>query len=149
MWTRVALALPACLGLTVVLLAGDAPAETKKLEGQWSIVVAEKNGQKAPADVLQLVLTISGNKLSLRHPDANVQGAERDFTFTLDPTKKPHWIDLVKAEDPQKGDRGPGIYKLVGNELTICIPEGDNADRPTEFAAPEGSRLNLITFKKK
>ena len=149
MFTRNVLSFAAFLGCTLVLLAGDPPTEMKKLEGEWTFTAAEKNGKKAPEEVFKLVMTISGNTMKLDVPGAKDNLAKREFTFTLEPTKNPKWIDLIKTKDPDKGEKGAGIYKLVGDELTICLPEDEGAERPKEFSAPEGSNIHLITLKKK
>jgi uncharacterized protein (TIGR03067 family) len=131
----------------VVLSAGDSATELKKLQGQWACIAAEKSGKKAPPEILKFAATFSGDKMYFDTTDAEKKdGAnKREFSIILDPTKKPHWIDLVKISAEGKGDRSVGIYKLVGDELTICVGE-KNVGRPEEFAAPEGSNLNLITF---
>ena len=71
-------------------------------------------------------------------------------TYKLDTKKTPFTIDV---EAP--GEKGSmlGIFKIDGDTLTICIAGDDaaggkNAERPTKFESPEGSRTILVTFKR-
>ena len=62
-------------------------------------------------------------------------------TITVDPSKTPHAIDFTYMAGPQKGQMAKGIYKVAGNDLTICLGLNPKVDRPTEFAAPVDSDL--------
>lgn len=63
--------------------------------------------------------------------------------YKLDPAAKPKSIDLVEGG----GQNAPGIYELDGDTLKICLAEGQNAVRPTEFK-PDGKRVVVVTFKR-
>ena len=41
-----------------------------------------------------------------------------------------------------------GIYKLEGDRLTICIPDGDKSKRPGKFEAGKGSDHRLLVFER-
>jgi|SRR4051812_39811459 len=136
-----------CLVSAIVLVGGDVATEAKRLQGKWACVAAEKDGRKAPPEILKFVATFTDDKMTFDTTDADKKEGpdKREFKIVLDPSKKPKWIDMVKSAE---GKGAMGIYKLEGDELTICVGEKD-VERPSEFAAPEGSKLNLITFKKK
>jgi uncharacterized protein (TIGR03067 family) len=63
----------------------------------------------------------------------------------LDPTKDPPQIDVWV---PDQGDetRNRGIYKLIGDTLTICYSTGP--ERPTKFESLPKSRNWLITLRR-
>src|SRR5882724_1699408 len=145
MLIRYSVSVVVCFLSAIVLLAGDAATEMKKFQGQWALIAAEKGGKKAPPEILKFVATFADDKMTFDTTDPEKKDGpdKREFSIVLDPSKTPKSIDLIKFSGDGKGDKYAGIYKLVGDELTICTGEkGD--DRPTEFSSPEGSRINLI-----
>jgi uncharacterized protein (TIGR03067 family) len=69
-------------------------------------------------------------------------------TIKVDSSKIPHSIDFTYTAGPQKGRMAKGIYKIEGDDLTICRGLTDQAERPTEFAAPVDSNLLLVVWKR-
>jgi uncharacterized protein (TIGR03067 family) len=69
--------------------------------------------------------------------------------FTLNPEKKPKGIDIEMGVPVGTSE---GIYKLDGDELTICVASGGKngkpAPRPTEFAAKKGEHHALFVLKR-
>lgn len=148
MLTRCSVSVVVCILCVIALFAGAAASEAKKLEGQWTLIAASRNGKTDKVGLKKIVATISGNKMTVT--EEGVQ-EKREVAIMLDASKSPKWIDLIKANRPDEG-RTRGIYKLIDDEFTICFPEGRDAqvdERPSKFAAPEGSNLTLVTFKKK
>ena len=64
-----------------------------------------------------------------------------EFTFSLDPDKSPKEINLTA-----KGNKALGIYKLDGDDLTICMSVGGS--RPSEFATRPGGDTETFTLKR-
>ena len=69
------------------------------------------------------------------------------YVLTLDPTKRPKRLDLVRADDPTDFYRG--IYRLEGDSFTYCIQDRiSEADRPTDFDSGKGAWVAVFVRKK-
>ena len=62
-------------------------------------------------------------------------------TIKVDSSKTPKEIDLTFTTGENKGKTVKGIYKIAGDDLTICRGLTEKEARPTEFAAPVDSGL--------
>ena len=140
-WWLVALIL--CAGVA----HGSVPQAGQPLAGTWEAVEYKAMGQAMPAETTKNTrLVIAGNKFTI----TVVQGDAREFTFKLDPTKKPATIDLTALNGPYKDKVAKGIYRLEKDTLTLCLPAkaGDRDQRPSEFTSDKESGTLLITLKK-
>jgi uncharacterized protein (TIGR03067 family) len=70
--------------------------------------------------------------------------------YILNPSAKPKAIDLEGGG--ADGGVAEGIYKLDGDELSICVisgmRNGKAAPRPTEFKASNDRKYALFVLKK-
>jgi uncharacterized protein (TIGR03067 family) len=117
---------------------GSGADELKSLQGVWSAVTFEANGEKVPEDdAKKIKLTIKESKWVLERPDGTNQG-----TIKLDPSKSPKHFDAALEDS---GDSVPGIYELKDGTLKMCwtAPGGE---RPTSFKSEEGK--TIATYKK-
>jgi uncharacterized protein (TIGR03067 family) len=130
------------LGISsLATIAGDAkdkPSDKKAIQGTWTFT---KGNEK-----IQLALT--GNKFTLDFKGKTVSG-----TFSLDPTQKPHTIDMTVTEASDddnakfKGKVSKGIYELDGDQLKWLANEPGKEDRPKAFpAAGESPKSLYVTF---
>jgi uncharacterized protein (TIGR03067 family) len=134
-------------GLVLPTTAGekdDAVArDMKLLEGNWSLHSFATNGKEVPAETIQNIkLTIKGNRYLV---DFGKQKME--LTFKIDPSKKPKAIDLINVKDDKKTVT-LGIYEISTDTLKMCRGTESGQDRPTEFAAKEGSKLAVAVYKR-
>jgi hypothetical protein len=69
---------------------------------------------------------------------------EKRFTgFRLNPATTPRQIDLTtQFDEVQKG-----IYRFEGDQLVLCVNQAADGDRPSDFAAPAGSKNKLVTLR--
>jgi uncharacterized protein (TIGR03067 family) len=138
------------VALAVCLLAGadGAPDAVKKeksqLEGEWSMVSGEIDGQPLPAEY------VKGAKRVSRADETTVMIGGRLFLkarYTIDPAKKPKAIDYTMTGGPTKGKTQLGIYELDGDTVKFCFASPDK-ERPREFATKEGSGRTLSIWKR-
>jgi uncharacterized protein (TIGR03067 family) len=114
------------------LKGDDANAEIARLQGKWQIVLAMVDGKEPEGEekknMLKRPVVFDGNKVKFKE----------EATFTIDPGKNPKQIDLVvKNGPPEEVGTWKGIYKLQGDELTLCLVL-PNATRPTDFVINPG-----------
>ena len=138
------------LGTTflVLLASGAGRGEGKKkskLQGTWRAVSGIQNGKedKTPEEH---TLTFEGKTFIMKKGDK----VEAKGTFDVDPKKKPHTIDMTMTEGRKKfKDKiAKGIYEINEDTLRWCSSAPGIESRPTEFAAPEGSKLLFVTLKR-
>src|SRR5262245_45971869 len=132
----------------VFLLARDGGPATTELEGTWVVKDVEMNDPSP--HLLRLFHGLSPKvKKKDRAGFLNVEGDRffplgngkllREAVGKLDTGKTPKAIDLTGTRRFLPGARFLGIYKLDGDELTLCV--GDGGRRPTEFKANPGQVL--------
>jgi uncharacterized protein (TIGR03067 family) len=142
---RVIVAAIAVLALVGVGGAQEAnKKEMSQLEGEWSMVSGEANGQVMPKE------TVKSGKRAAKDGETTITiGGQVYFKakFSIDPTKKPKAIDYSMTEGPTKGKTRLGIYELDGDTVKFCFA-APGQDRPTEFTAKEGSQCTLSVWKR-
>ena len=140
------------LKMLVVLTAGllvaadDATKDAAKndqgkLQGKWTVVGAELEGQKLPEAQAKGELVFKGNTYAF----TTGAGESGKGTFKLDPTKKPKAMDAMP--DDAAGVTVEEFYEVDGDNLKICLAVPGNP-RPKEFKAPAGSGRMLFIYKR-
>src|SRR5205809_896176 len=127
------------LAAAFLLLGADKPAddikkEMAQLEGEWTMVSGERDGQPVPESFIK-----SGKRV-FKDGESTVTFGDTLFMkakVSIDPTKKPKTIDYDIIDGPTKGKKVLGIYEIDGDTVKFCFAAPDK-DRPTEFAAKEG-----------
>jgi uncharacterized protein (TIGR03067 family) len=137
------------LGLLLLLGAAepfkdDAKNDADSLQGGWTMALAFINGEELPAEQAKSAqLVIEDDRYH-----AKLGAAASTSTIKVDASKSPKEIDLTFIDGDQKGKTVKGIYKLSGDDLTICRGLTEMEARPTDFAAPVDSGLLLVTWKR-
>jgi uncharacterized protein (TIGR03067 family) len=124
----------------------DAKRDADKLQGTWQATEGMSEGKPLTREHVQrLKVVFSGEKMSISPLDGDGKKA-LEYTFRVDPGKKPKAINATRAEGGGKGKTVRGIYELDGDTLRLCLTSRFEKERPTEFAAPEKSGLVLVTL---
>lgn len=144
--------LATALGLFLLAPAGsaapkpkdDAKDDLKKLEGDWKFTTWVSNGNDLPQELLEIAKwSVKGDKYTFEMGENKEEG-----TIKLDSAKKPAKIDLDIKDGNDKGKAQPGIYKIEGDTITICLARPGNKDRPTEFSGKGEDGHILVTIKR-
>jgi uncharacterized protein (TIGR03067 family) len=141
-------AIVAVIAVLVLVGAGAAQDAAKKemsqLEGEWSMVSGEIDGQVLPEE------SQKGAKRVVKDGETTVTINGQLFMkakFTVDPTKKPKTIDYMMTDGPTKGKTQLGIYELDGDTVKFCFSV-PGKDRPTDFTTKAGSGRTLSVWKR-
>jgi uncharacterized protein (TIGR03067 family) len=139
--------------------------DLEKIQGTWKLMALESmvnagrywrrvelqklEGKKLLEEFGDLRVTFSGGRFSLSYLYKK-GGAKKDShggRFTLDQTKNPKQIDLLGET---QGEKLPCIYKLEGDELTVCFAfELFKApSRPRNFTLGDESPNWVLTFRR-
>lgn len=123
--------------------ANEAENEAESLQGVWRVVSIIESGKPVSAErVKDSKFEFISDKLVMSGFSEGEEGSE-EFDYTLDPTKEPRCIDLIRGDTTI-----PGIYRIVGGALTLCLPGRDIMTRPTEFNSEEGSDISFVTLER-
>jgi uncharacterized protein (TIGR03067 family) len=139
--------------------AGSLRDDLDRLQGDWNLTAFADEQTGEPEDLLREPVNHPWLPcFGIKHPNdlpntlhvqkhfvLFIRGAElilRQAEVRLDASKDPRAIDLTFGR-PGRDKVCPIIYKLEGDKLTLCVPDGDR--RPTEFKAKPGQVLLQYT----
>jgi uncharacterized protein (TIGR03067 family) len=139
------LVLAGSLGLSTAAPAPkDDKEDMKKFEGDWTFTAWESAGQSLPPEARDIAKwSVKGDKYSFEMGEEKEEG-----TIKLDPAKKPATIDFTITSGRDKGKDQPGIYKVDGDTITICLARPGAKERPSDFKSTEENGFILVTVKK-
>jgi uncharacterized protein (TIGR03067 family) len=112
--------------------------DLQKLQGNWTVISIEMNGNKTPED-------------KIGDPKAVFKGKQysiHDFrlTITIDPAKKPKTNNMDGKDGNGKPLSMIGIYEVEGDSLKICFAKPAEKERPSTFQTKPNSGQSLIRY---
>jgi uncharacterized protein (TIGR03067 family) len=142
-----------CIGLVLIASSfafAEKPAnekasdDHKALQGDWIPVKAELAGKPMPDAVIKTISL----KLTKNEYEVLVAGKPDKGTWTIDPDAKPKGMKITGVKGPNAGKTFPAIYELAADSLRVCY-DLSGKKRPTEFKTAAGTKLYLVTYKRK
>jgi uncharacterized protein (TIGR03067 family) len=120
-------------------------SDAELLQGTWTVVALEMDGQETPAAMLgDARIVLKGDRFQ-----SLGMGAVYEGKLVLDPKASPKTFDLKFTKGPEKGNTALGIYALDGDEWKICFTTRLGAtDRPKKFATKSGTGIALEILKR-
>ena len=113
------------------------------IEGTWKLIGGEQNGEDEPQeDLARSSLVIQGD-----HHTVNIGDAVLEGTHELDTTQSPMTIDAQDTAGPFEGMSLKGIFKVDGDELTVCFA-APGEDRPDEFTTKTGKATLMHVWRR-
>jgi uncharacterized protein (TIGR03067 family) len=122
-------------------------AAAKKFEGTWQVASAEHNGAPASAEGNKgLRLVVEGDGYENRRDGMVISKGTYKFVGQKDQV---FHLDLTSSQGPDKGKVLRLIAEWVdGDTLRVSGPAEVGGERPTQFTGGQGSKQELITFKR-
>jgi RNA polymerase sigma factor (sigma-70 family) len=120
----------------------SAKKDREALQGPWTVINAQVNGQAINADELAQIkaraIVFDGDKVN----------AHGNAEYTIDPAKTPREMNIVPREGPEaeKGKIFRAIYELKGDDLKITFV-GPDQNRPKTFE--QDGAMALVLKRKK
>jgi uncharacterized protein (TIGR03067 family) len=127
----------------------EGQAKVSELQGTWKLKEITLDGKPfAAGEITGAIFTFAGDVLVIDPAQQdNIVFPKQKLRFAIRPDRKPKAIDTENLDGPDKGKEIAGIYKVVGDVLSICIATKGN-NRPTDFTSREGSSRALYTLER-
>ena len=138
--------LPLCFAACIPGLASAASSAgaPKTLDGYWKPVTAVLSG----APMSDALLDSISLKMAAGRYEVYVGDEPDRGTYVLDPLSDPKGMIITGTEGPNHGRTFPAIYELDGDTLRICY-DLSGAKRPEKFESVAGTRLYLVTYRRR
>lgn len=112
--------------------------------GEWAGISAAVDGKVLPPDTArELRLTLTQDRYK------TVKGTQVlfDSTYRIDAAASPKKIFILGNEGDLTGKEAQGVYKVEGDQMTICyvMPGGP---APAGFESAPGSKAYLIVWER-
>jgi uncharacterized protein (TIGR03067 family) len=118
---------------------------SKQLEGTWEIVSVTRDGKEvASQGQANLRFVVKDGKWQVKKGDQTVE----EGTFKIDPSTKPHRIDVTPTTGKHSGQTLHGIYEVNGDTARDCFAMQAGQARPSSFSGDQGSHCRLTMYRR-
>jgi uncharacterized protein (TIGR03067 family) len=122
----------------------QARKDLDKFQGDWVPVSYTVDGKAATPDEFKTIkLTVRGAMSTFQRDGKVCHGR-----YTLDPSGRPHEIDILHEDGPHKGEVALGLYEVGDGKLTICLADPGVKERPGELASEAGGGHTLEVWRR-
>lgn len=133
-----------CFLLSVQPAEDTVRRELARIEGEWTMVSAERDGQPPPKNLITNARrTCKGDVTTVMVNGQLFMKA----TFTVDPTKSPRTIDYRVTDGYNQGATQYGIYELDSETLKICFAD-PGKPRPSDFVTKGKTGYTVGVWKR-
>jgi len=133
------------MGTAIMLAAPAIKDKEPGIVGEWTLVSTFVGGREMPKppEAMTYEYTADGKYFS-RMNGVETKNSRRGYK--IDAKKDPAELDF------ESGPLGktvwvPGIFKVEGDKLTVCL-DGGTSKRPTSFEHAKDARVSIMTFKR-
>jgi uncharacterized protein (TIGR03067 family) len=142
---------PLLVGLMALMAAATwaqsneaADKDKARLQGEWTMVSGERDGQAFPAEFMKDSKRVAkGDEVTVTLQGQLFMKAK----FTLGPAKSPKTIDYSVTGGPNAGKTQLGIYELDGDKVKFCFST-PGKERPDGFVTKPNDGRTLSTWKR-
>jgi len=120
------------------------PEQDPALIGNWLLLQINRGGKDIDLDHLEGAVRKIDERTYRITP---MRGDTITGKYTINPEAKPRTIEMLVDNGRFKGKRLKGIYRVVGDKLTISFGAPDE-DRPEAFDSKPGTEYTVAIHKK-
>ncbi len=130
--------------LALMSCQGQPPEKDPALIGNWLLLQINRGGKDIDLDHLEGAVRKIGKRTYTITP---TRGNTITGKYTINPEAKPRTIEMLVDNGRFKGKTLKGIYRVVGDKLTISFG-GPGEGRPEAFDSKPGTEHTVAIHKK-
>jgi len=118
--------------------------DLKSIAGTWTVTSREADGEKSPAEALKgVIVKFAADGTATVTKDGTI--VRKVKWVNMDPSQRMKSVDVEVVEGDEKGKTLLAIYRVEGEQFTVCIANSGK-DRPTAFSTNADNGRSLMTY---